>query len=353
MLKIDDGLSGKLANMGLLCAFLVVFIHTPADESCRGAWLIRGYFSHGLAKIAVPYFFTAAGFLLAGRFDQPGWYSSALRKRAMSLLVPLVFWCAVHYFFRNVFLPVLGNLLYGRSVFSGMFPAGFRSEDLRLVFALEPYRQPYLAVLWFLRTLFVLVAASPLLRRLAKPWFIIPVWLANGWIFPDYGVECTEFTFMFQEGFLSLFGTAYFCLGMYLRSRSAAFGVKKAYALIALAMGAFILSVRGGDPYVDVASRTLTWLSIPFLLCGVWSLMPSKPLPRALTSLAFPVYILHTGVIEILGLVGERAGMLSVFTGTTAGYCAFGVVIASLAALVAFGLRRFLPNAARVVFGGR
>ncbi len=60
-MKINPEVSAKIANMGIVCAFLVLFIHLPTGGNDFVGW----YFSRGIDKMAVPFFFMASGYLLA------------------------------------------------------------------------------------------------------------------------------------------------------------------------------------------------------------------------------------------------------------------------------------------------
>ena len=48
--------------------------------------------AHGLGKIAVPFFFLASGYFLAGHLDEDGWYGRKVKKRVFSLVIPLLLW---------------------------------------------------------------------------------------------------------------------------------------------------------------------------------------------------------------------------------------------------------------------
>lgn len=69
----------KIANMGILCAFLVVCKHVYYPED-PPFWFVR-WMGNGFGKLGVPFFFTVSGFFLMNRVDCPGWYGQALSKR--------------------------------------------------------------------------------------------------------------------------------------------------------------------------------------------------------------------------------------------------------------------------------
>ena len=74
-MKIEKELSEKMAAFSLFCAVLVVFIHIYFDVTSEtGAlWWVWICMAEGICRIAVPFFFVAAGFWLAGHMAERGW----------------------------------------------------------------------------------------------------------------------------------------------------------------------------------------------------------------------------------------------------------------------------------------
>ena len=350
-MQISESTSQKIRNMGLLCAVLVVFIHIPMQSIEVAPWVLRGYFSHGLGKIAVPTFFAIAGFLLAGHFDEPGWYRREVLKRVRSLVVPLILWCLILYAVPIV-LGVVANLVAGRSLV-----ANFEKPDLVQVlriFAIYPFAQPSIGVLWFVRVLFILVVCSPLLIYLANPLGVIVLWLINGCIFPDYGVKCTPILFTFQEGFISIFGALWFCFGMMLRRRNISLELAPKIGLSCLLIGVVLLCLRG-MPYQGWYSRFMTWLYIPFLMTGIWWICPSGKIPRWITNMSFPIYVLHVFFLGRVGIIARKAGLVWMAAGTCnlAGYVTIGLCAIIASMFSALVLRATMPKLAYILFGGR
>lgn len=55
--------SGKLANLGFVCACLVVAIHVRVEaEAGNACWWFCGLLKDGVARMAVPFFFATAAF---------------------------------------------------------------------------------------------------------------------------------------------------------------------------------------------------------------------------------------------------------------------------------------------------
>ena len=85
-------LSNKIANMGFVCACLVVLIHSPMFGNVGFVtYLLKNF----LVRIAVPAFFMISGFLLARHCGEEGWYCREVCKRVKTLLVPLWCWCLI------------------------------------------------------------------------------------------------------------------------------------------------------------------------------------------------------------------------------------------------------------------
>ena len=68
--------SAKFANMSLLSAVLVVIIHVFKRNQEFGTvvWWMRQFLGEGVCRIAVPFFFLAAGYFLAKHFNDVGWW---------------------------------------------------------------------------------------------------------------------------------------------------------------------------------------------------------------------------------------------------------------------------------------
>ena len=142
MKKIDSDTSNKMANMGFLCAIFIVLLHSGCG---------------GITSVAVPYFFLAAGYFLAGHFGEEGWWRREVCKRVRSLLVPMWIWGAV-------FL-VTGLIFQWGIRFVGYdYHGEVMAFSDRVLGCLGLRFTVNMGVLWFVRMLFILVVISPLLR---------------------------------------------------------------------------------------------------------------------------------------------------------------------------------------------
>lgn len=169
--------------MGLVCACLVVAIHVGLPTSEGVGWWVSRLLKDGICKIAVPFFFAAAGFFLAGHTDEPGWWPREMGKRVRSLLVPYVLWSALWTLYATPFT-LMANVLAGAPWARNLPLTG--SECLA-IFGFDLCDYPRLIPLWFVRCLLLLVALSPLsvaVTRRGSGWglaLLAALWVVYGW----------------------------------------------------------------------------------------------------------------------------------------------------------------------------
>ena len=336
--------SDKIANMGIICALLVVFYHVPGAGG--GGWdgRIMGY-AKLIGKMAVPFFFMASGFLLAGCFQEKNWYCRAVLKRFRTLFVPMVFWSILYFIFR-ILIAGMRNIHHGVPFFDNLvvFPHGYLS-DFAHIFGIHPFRQPYLGVFWFVRTLFMLVLLSPYLKRCATPFGVLAFWIALGIFTPDYdSAPFSKTLFSFNRGVFPILSAPYFLVGMLLRSRNTDLHRKSWTGVAALVIGGAMVFIRKHWGLSSAIDARLSWLSIPFLIYGFWTLCPKQRFPDIFVTASFPVYALH-GFIIWSG-AGIPSWMLHCRT-------AFGLLLFTGCVLFAAGLRHFFPRISAILFGGR
>lgn len=352
VLAIDKELSTRLANIGLLCSFLVVGIHVAhPSQSGTLTWYMNQFFRVGICTIAVPCFFVISGFLLAGHFDEHSWWKKEVSKRLRSLVVPFVIWGLLYLGFASS-LSLFADYRAGRPVGTHNCFANWAWVS---GLGLNPFRQPGLGPLWFVRSLFLLVVASPLfvwlLRRRMIPVLlfclvpfycvVVPAdivgnqfWVSEAW------------HRAFRFGLFSLEGVVYFLVGIWLRFNPVS--LTRRTALFCGGIGLFLLLFRIGLLAAGYeCSVVLVSLHIPFVLLFVWRCMPSRPLSKVLQGLAFPVFLLHMFPNQI---------WMSFFR--TSGDCWWMVggqwiLIFGILSLLAMLLKKRFPRFSTMAFGGR
>lgn len=157
-----------------LCACLVVAIHVRVEAEVGNAcWWFRVLLKDGVARMAVPFFFVTAGFLLAGHAREAHWWVRETGKRVRTLLVPYLIWPPLFVLLMFVLI-VAANAVAGAAP-SRNFPDGAVAW-LRLLgwnFLGPGPVGPELYTFWFVRELFILVVCSPVLLwplRKGKAW---------------------------------------------------------------------------------------------------------------------------------------------------------------------------------------
>ena len=338
---MDKSASNKIRNMGFVCALLVVSIHTGLERVDGSAhWWLRSLFDCGVARIAVPFFFIASGFFIAGK----PWHVE-VRKRIKSLVVPyLIFALAYAAWLWLVTASV--NAANGNNLLLGLPD---KVCSLTWILGLKCYALPALGPLWYVRNLLLLVLIYPLIeiavkgkgRGLAWLLAVFSVYVAIAPSPPPHGPNQKFLIYLF-----SLEGLFYFSAGMYLRMNSFALRIRREVAIPCIFAGFTLLALQ---VYFNVEEYRLRTVAIPFLIVGVFGLVPGKEWPILLTSLSFPIYLIHKFVIFPFE---HHHGFWLSFGNPCFGQIAFycSIVLLSMAAALMF--KRFSPKISAICFGG-
>ena len=92
-------------------------------------------------------------------------------------------------------------------------------------------------------------------------------------------------------------------------------------------------------------------LSIPLVLVGVWSIIPSCSWPQVLIGNSFAVYVLHPMLPIIFDVACQRCP--SVYWRSVLGMFVEWFAVVSFAIFCAQGIRKLSPRLAGLIFGGR
>jgi len=317
MRRMPVDLSHKASNLGFVCVCLVVFmhIHCPWEGG-------------GINQLAVPFFFLMSGYFLAAHTEEAGWYRLAVQKRMRTLLIPLFLWCVLWTGYSIAIAAAL-NLHAGRSLTANLL-TGWGS--LRYL-ALDITRTPAMGPLWYVRCLFLFVLISPAVVALVRKlkFGALLVTGASYVTYASYGRVVGSNIDFLSYGF-SLEGLSYFSFGIYLQLSQHPLSVSAGKGAVAFATG--LVAYWFG----------ITELSILLMIVGLWGLMPSRPLPKILTSNTFPIYLIHMFVLLLAGSGKISSPIISIAVGV-------GAVLVSL--IVAVAMKKLLPRTSSILFGGR
>ena len=300
-LTVSPDASNKIRNLGFICSVFVVLMHVSPGYRPQpiGSWAWWLFSPFQITEIAVPFFFLVSGYLLAGHCCEKNWFRSVMSKRLTTLLVPFVLWSLIYAVFKAVM-----SCTFGNDTFPHAISALIRTSEY---IGLNPLRHPIHGPLWYVRALLFLVVISPiclwaLTRR--KRGVLVGMFVFSVFS-PNYSgcAESFSYTLFYFFGFKSIF---YFLLGMSLRLQ-----------LLKVPNG-FVVSVLGlcgiVSPFIcrvvalfPALATTMTTrfgniplhLLTPFMICFMWIVVSRKPWPKWLTSMAFPIYIVHWFVLDI------------------------------------------------------
>lgn len=292
--RVDTGIVTARA----VACFMVILIHIAGWDFYQFAdqwWPTNVYDS--LARVAVPVFFMISGALLLTKEERLGDF---LRKRAVRVLPPLLFWSAVY-------------LQYYKMLGQGRSHGGWIATIMT---------GPVAAHLWYLYAIVGLYAFVPMLRKIylgssehEKRYFLL-MWFAVAVLYPSamkYAGKPPAFIDVYHVGNFSGYA-GYLFLGAYLHERrhgnpGGASAWLWASIFLAASVATMLLtwwqSIRAGtasDAFYDYLSPLVVIASAAAfkLLLGM------KPAPGSLggtvvntiAANSFGIYCIHLIVLE-------------------------------------------------------
>lgn len=352
-IAITQETSRRMAVMSFVCACMIVLIHcTPAPDKSSWQWWVANLLgADGLCRIAVPWFFVASGFFLAGRFGEPSWYSNAVKKRIRTLLVPFVIWAMIGLLFHWLMWYGIQKAGYVCGVQNPM--ANGILPGLVGALGFDPSRMN-IGPIWYLRMLFLLVLVSPLIcwSTLRLRW-AVPFVLWIGYGAYDSVVHFSDF----WEYVISLRGIAYFSVGVALRfgtfSGLLGFALRMSPLTVILASVSLLVNMVARYYGVILFENLSDFLMVPLLIYLAWRSLAPVRLPAWCTMNAFALYVMHgiflLSSIALIGAIGLRPYM---DTSITIAVLRMSLAIL-LSTLLAQTIKELVPAAANLLFGGR
>ena len=340
MVVVSKELSRKMANMAFFCSGLVMLIHYPAggrhgDALSTFFW---DCFPGAVLRVAVPFFFCAAGFWLAGRFKDNGWWKQAVISRAKSLLIPYFFLNAVWFTWMIVYSGDIGSVAKAFGFVRGEYPA--------------------LPHLWFMWRLFLLVLVSPICWLIINKgrWVaygtsaIVYLLLAGRALYIGYDGSCMPSILMPFKYIIPPVGLVGFMVGATMRVYGLPRVTKSVGALLAVS-GLVVLFVSHTVVLGGVSRIALFYIGMPIYLLGSWVCMPAIGAPNWIVRNTFAIYIFHWVFFWFVDKCSVALGCRDVLN-TIWGY----FILPSLAVVVSCGLAELLKKSKTLGFllmGGR
>ena len=283
-MQISEATSQKIKNMSLLCAFLVVAIHSGElhYETWSLGWIFANTIKAGFADIAVPFFFIVSGFFLAQHFDEEGWWRRENQKRIRSLLIPFVAWSLIACV-ATIPLSIIADLVAHR-------PFGTSITSLAnwpTILGLDFTQGPNLGQLWYVRCLLIFVLLGGVFKfgvsRFKYAWLVI----AGIFYLGQRHIPCETLQSVITMG-MKMGGVAtgifYFSIGVFIQrfkpqpttSKNAIwFGT----AGIALLIARLVIIDNGW-----LGQNCVHKFAVPLLIYSTWHFMTAKKWPSWLTS---------------------------------------------------------------------
>lgn len=348
--SVDNRLSRKMANCGLVCSLLVVATHSMGGAGETGiVGHLYHWFSRCLASISVPFFFICSGFFLARRMDERGWWQRALRKRVQTLLIPYAIWLGVGFLLTNC-IGLMTSMILNRPISSCLPVLTVPILDqLGCNMGQFPH---YCGRLWYVRALFLFVCIAPifkvLVRKLGGFWIASMFCVYAFYVCLATNAEIASSTvFRFWGAGWPVMGMLYFPLGVYLWYHPVRLTESLTrWLLIVSVLCALVTSYLMLCSSNEIVRACAFVVSKPFLLYLMWVITPIDLIPDWFAKLSFPIYLIHGFVLVVFSYVQLpisstvdpllRFVMCSLFT----------IALAQV-------VRKLFPRFATVVYGGR
>lgn len=297
---ITGFISRKIAGFGFICACMVVFLHQYISVDASPLLTVRCYrVIRNVCGMAVPAFFVFSGFLLAGHMAETGWWRKECKKRLGTLLLPFLIWNAFDLFFHAT-LGTVSAALLSRQLSPISWSQVSALDSLCKIAGVYPLQFPQLSFLWFVRCLFVLVLASPVIGVVFRRWWtgvLSATLLVSFSLYLSHMISDADF-----ENYFMICswvqGVAFFGIGIWLRWNggrlSRCVPCRPVTGIFLLSFGVLLVAIKG---FYNL--KVCDDLSALALLAGLWLCVRDLRVPKSITSLAFPVFLFQKTCITI------------------------------------------------------
>ena len=169
-MKISEDLGRKIARISIVCACLVIFLHSYSNmlsQSMSGSvgWWAQDLVSQGFSRAAVPFFFSVFGFFLFRDYEprngQWGWWKRQVSKRIRSLCVPYFVWSLIG---------LLSTFALTRFATTQIYSYDWASPTWWLSVLGVTTFPKFMFHLWFVKALFIFTLVSPIIAAIAFRW---------------------------------------------------------------------------------------------------------------------------------------------------------------------------------------
>ena len=205
--------------MGFIGALLIVLLHvkpTPATQFEN--WIVDFVYSKsGFPGVAVPMFFGLSGYLLASRINERGWWQNAIKKRTKTLLIPFYVWTII-LLSAKLALFFLSQYFAYPLLTPNPFMNGLEWLIIE-VLGLDVFHLTN--IVWYLRSLFLMVIISPIfvfiIKRGIVPTILLGLFLLVIHRYGPYSPSGNYWIDSFLANGLYIGGLLPFLLGIILR----------------------------------------------------------------------------------------------------------------------------------------
>lgn len=328
---VNNNYSCKIGAGAFFCALEIVAFHAPgswANTTFAADWLYR--LVAPLTQAALAFFFAVAGYFVWSKILDGRTYLQVVGKRFRTLIVPFVLWNLI--FFSCVWLMYVCLANMGRAdEFISLMPGG--AERWRSLDAISFIRNCPNPVLWFLRTLFVLILISPLLMwGVGRIKLLFVMLLGGGCLAIETLHVSLPLATLVQPR-----AVFYFTLGLWWHRQDSQYPFRKCMSICLLVVG-YALSFCSPSGHL-------------LLMLGYVGVLPAWPNGRQLQSYAFPLYMIHYPMIWLFLFLNALCGWVT--TGTVLWVLLTGVFALMMSLSVIVVMRRLCPRVCSVLFGGR